>query len=100
MQILASGNSTAFCVSVRREKKSDPSARDVLERISSAVQGAMPTDNCVLGSGNGTNDEANNQWRVPEAYGEVLASRLNLVSTPRRVSYNSVLDAISAASRA
>ncbi|KKL64368.1 hypothetical protein LCGC14_2165720 [marine sediment metagenome] len=50
MKILASGNATKFCVSIRRESKSDPSARNVLERITTAVQGAMPTDNCVIGS--------------------------------------------------
>ena len=73
MKILASGNSTKFCVTVKREKKSDPSAIAVLERIRSAVQGAMQTDGfgaSVLGE-----NEANDQWRVPAAYGEVLASR-------------------------
>ena len=39
MKILASGDSTAFCVTVKRDKSSDSDPDDVLEKISSAITG-------------------------------------------------------------
>ena len=98
MKILASGNSTTFCVTVKRDKSSDPAADEGLQKIVDAVGGAMRAQNFgTIGNGY---SECSRSWHVPRANGEVLASRLNLVSTLRVVSYSSVLDAISAASRA
>ncbi len=98
MKILASGDSEMFYVTIKRDRKSDPSANDVLERIDGAMRGTLQSQSCPPIT-EGYN-EANSSWYVTKAKGEVLASRLNLVSSPRGVSYSSVLDAISAASRA
>jgi hypothetical protein len=96
MKILASGGINKLHLEITCKRPNEKEAYEIINDMNNALTGVMPAKQHNLSSG-GTSvvSMANGRWHLPKVGGEILASKLKLVSIPRVVSYDALLDAIS-----